>query len=153
MCKRRAGRRWQRCCGAWPTSLCPTCRRGRPPDASPLAGRPSGGIFGRSGPRPAMHPVLLQIGTTVVWSHEIFVALGVAVALVASWRIARERGRADQELLLIVAGGLLGAAILARVGLAIRYLQEADAPSLLGFLGHTGRTVLGGLAGGYGGVV
>jgi prolipoprotein diacylglyceryltransferase len=100
-----------------------------------------------------MRPVLFQIGTTVIWSHEVFVALGVAVALVVSWRIARVRGRADQELLLIIAGGLLGAAILARLGLAIRYLQEADAPSLLGFLRHTGRTVLGGLAGGYGGVV
>ena len=100
-----------------------------------------------------MRPVLFQIGTTVIWSHEIFVALGVAIALVASWRIARERGRADQELLIIVAGGLLGAAILARLGLAIRYLQQADDPSLLGFLRHGGRTVLGGLAGGYGGVV
>ena len=100
-----------------------------------------------------MRPVLFQIGTTVVWSHEIFVALGVAVALVASWRIARERGRADQDLLVIVAGGLLGAAILARLGLAIRYLQQADDPSLLGFLRHSGRSVLGGLAGGYFGVV
>ena len=100
-----------------------------------------------------MRPVLFQIGTTVIWSHEVFVALGVAVALVASWRIARERGRADQELLIIVAGGLLGAAILARLGLAIRYLQQADDPSLLGFIRHGGRTVLGGLAGGYGGVV
>jgi phosphatidylglycerol:prolipoprotein diacylglycerol transferase len=100
-----------------------------------------------------MRPVLFQIGSTVVWSHEIFVALGVAVALIASWRIARDRGRASQELLIIVAGGLLGAAILARLGLAIRYLQETDTPSILGFLRHTGRTVLGGLAGGYGGVV
>ena len=100
-----------------------------------------------------MRPVLFQIGSTVVWSHEIFVALGVAVALIASWRIARDRGRANQELLIIVAGGLLGAAILARLGLAIRYLQETDTPSILGFLRHTGRTVLGGLAGGYGGVV
>ena len=100
-----------------------------------------------------MRPVLFQIGNTVIWSHEIFVALGVAIALVASWRIACERGRANQDLLVIIAGGLLGAAILARLGLAIRYLQEADAPSLLGFLRHTGRTVLGGLAGGYGGVV
>jgi len=100
-----------------------------------------------------MRPVLFQIGTTVIWSHEIFVALGVAIALGASWRIARARGRADQELLVIIAGGLLGAAILARLGLAIRYLQQADDPSLLGFLRHGGRTVLGGLAGGYGGIV
>lgn len=100
-----------------------------------------------------MRPVLFQIGSTVIWSHEIFVALGVAAALVASWRIARDRGRADQDLLIIIAGGLLGAAILARLGLAIRYLQQADAPSLVGFLRRTGRTVLGGLAGGYGGVV
>lgn len=100
-----------------------------------------------------MRPVLFHIGTTVVWSHEVFVALGIAVALVVSWRIARERGRADQDLLFIIAGGLLGAAILARLGLVIRYLQQADEPTLLGFARYGGRTVLGGLAGGYAGVV
>jgi phosphatidylglycerol---prolipoprotein diacylglyceryl transferase len=100
-----------------------------------------------------MRPILFHIGTTYVWSHEIFVALGLATALVASWRLARERGRADQQLLWIIAGGLLGAAILARLGLVIRYLQQVDELTLTGFIRYGGRTVLGGLAGGYAGVV
>jgi phosphatidylglycerol---prolipoprotein diacylglyceryl transferase len=100
-----------------------------------------------------MRPIFLQIGSTYIWSHEIFVALGVLTALVVSWRMASKRGRADQELLWIIAGGLLGAAILARFGLVFRYLQQADEPTLFGFLRYGGRTVLGGLAGGYGGVV
>ena len=100
-----------------------------------------------------MRPVLFQIGTTYIWSHEVFVLLGLVVAVVVSWRIALRHGRADQQLLWIIAGGLLGAAIFARFGLVIRYLQQANDPTLMGFFRHTGRTVLGGLAGGYAGVV
>jgi phosphatidylglycerol---prolipoprotein diacylglyceryl transferase len=100
-----------------------------------------------------MRPILFQIGGTYIWSHQVFVALGLVAALTVSWRIARDRGRADQQLLWIIAGGLVGAAILAKFGLAIRYFQQADEPTLGGLFRSTGRTVLGGLAGGYAGVV
>jgi prolipoprotein diacylglyceryltransferase len=100
-----------------------------------------------------MHPVLLQIGHTYVWSHQVCVALGVVTALAVSWTLARRQGRADQQLLWIIAGGLIGAAILAQWGLVFRYVQQADEPTLAGFLRFGGRTVLGGLAGGYAGVV
>ncbi|HEX4936165.1 MAG TPA: prolipoprotein diacylglyceryl transferase family protein, partial [Gemmatimonadaceae bacterium] len=70
-----------------------------------------------------------------------------------TWRIARRHRRADQSLLTIVAGGLLVAAIFARYGLLFRYLQEASTPDLDGFLRYGGRTLLGGLAGAYIGVV
>ena len=100
-----------------------------------------------------MRPILFQIGTTPVWSHDVFVTLGVIGALAISWRIARRRGRADQDLLWVIAGGLLVAAVFARYGLVFRYLQQADEPTFAGFLRYGGRTVLGGLAGGYLGVV
>ena len=100
-----------------------------------------------------MRPILFQVGSTPIWSHDVFVTLGVVVALVVSWNLARRRGRADQDLLWIMAGGLLVAAVFARYGLFLRYLQQADVPTLAGFLRYGGRTVLGGLAGGYAGVV
>ena len=81
-----------------------------------------------------MRPVLLHVGGYVIYSHAVFVALGIAVALVTSWRIARRAGRADQDFLLVIAGGLVGAAILARYGLVFRYLLDARDPSLAGFL-------------------
>jgi phosphatidylglycerol:prolipoprotein diacylglycerol transferase len=100
-----------------------------------------------------MRPVLFHIGPYIIWSHEVFVVLGLATAVTISWRRATREGRADQQLLWIIAGGLLAAALLARLGVVFRYLQQADTPTLAGFLRQSGRTVLGGLAGGYAGVV
>src|SRR3954466_10384996 len=100
-----------------------------------------------------MRPILLHLGTYVVYSHAVFVALGIAVALVTSWRMAQRAGRANQDLLLIIAGGLLGAAILSRYGLVFRYLVEAHNPSVRGFLAYGGKSLLAGLAGAYAGVV
>jgi prolipoprotein diacylglyceryltransferase len=100
-----------------------------------------------------MHPILMRLGALTVSTHDVFTVLGIVVALVATWRIATRRKRADQHLITIVAGGLLTAAIFARYGLVIRYLQEAPSPDLDGFLRYGGRTLLGGLAGAYLGVV
>ena len=100
-----------------------------------------------------MRPVLLHVGGSVIYSHAVLVALGITVALVTSWRIARRAGRADQDFLLVIAGGLVGAAILARYGLVFRYLLDARDPSLPGFLAYGGKSLLAGLAGAYAGVV
>lgn len=100
-----------------------------------------------------MRPILLHVGAYVVYSHAVFVALGIAIALVTTWRLATRAGRADQDLLAIIAGGLVGAAILARYGLAFRYLSQAHDPSLRGFLDYGGKSLLAGLAGAYAGVV
>jgi phosphatidylglycerol---prolipoprotein diacylglyceryl transferase len=100
-----------------------------------------------------MRPVLFHVGTIPIWSHAVFVGLGTAVALLSAWYVARIRGRATQELLWIVSGGLIGAAILAKFGLGARYVLDATAPSLTGFLRDGGRTLLGGMAGAYLGVL
>jgi prolipoprotein diacylglyceryltransferase len=60
---------------------------------------------------------------------------------------------AQRELIWIISGGLVGAALLARFGLAFRYLSDVAHPSLAGFLRYSGVTLLGGLAGAYIGVV
>jgi phosphatidylglycerol---prolipoprotein diacylglyceryl transferase len=100
-----------------------------------------------------MRPILLQVSGHVVYSHTAFSALGVIVALISTWFIARRARRADQDLLVIVAGGLVGAAILSRYGLVVRYLWEASDPSFRGFLAYGGKSLLAGLAGAYLGVV
>jgi prolipoprotein diacylglyceryltransferase len=100
-----------------------------------------------------MRPILFRFGELDVWSHPAFAGLGIAVALYMTWRTARRTGRADRPLLFIIAGGLLGAAILAKFGLVFRYLQLANEPTLAGMLRYGGRTLLGGLVGGYLGVV
>lgn len=100
-----------------------------------------------------MRPVLFELLGYTFWSHDFFVLLGVVTALVISWRIALRRKRADEEMLYILLGGLIGAAVFARFGLVFRYLQGADTPTFEGFLRYGGRTLLGGLAGGYAGVI
>ena len=100
-----------------------------------------------------MRPVLFTIGDFHIPSHSAFAALGAVIALWSGWRIARRHRRINHQFLLIVAGGTLGAAFLARYGLAIRYVLEPGGATLAGLLAYGGQTVLGGLAGAYVGVI
>jgi prolipoprotein diacylglyceryltransferase len=67
--------------------------------------------------------------------------------------MAVRAARADQNFLTVIAGGLVGAAILARYGLVLRYLWEAHEPTLRGFFSYGAKSLLAGLAGAYAGVV
>ncbi len=100
-----------------------------------------------------MRPILFHIGQTPVWSHTVFVGLGLLLALLVSWHITTQRGRASRAMIVIISGGLVGAALFAKFGLVVRYALEAAQPTLSGFLREGGRTLLGGLAGAYLGVI
>jgi phosphatidylglycerol:prolipoprotein diacylglycerol transferase len=100
-----------------------------------------------------MRPILVTVGSTAILSHEFFVAVGAAVALFISIRIAIVRGRMSHELVWIAAAGLVMAAIFSRFGLAIRYALEPGAATFAGLLEYGGRTLLGGLVGAYLGVI
>lgn len=100
-----------------------------------------------------MLTVLFHIGSIPIWSHAVFVGLGMLLALRMTWLLARRHGRASPEFIWILSGGLVGAAIMARFGLLPRYVLDAKTPSVAGFLAYGGRSLLGGLAGGYLGVV
>jgi phosphatidylglycerol:prolipoprotein diacylglycerol transferase len=100
-----------------------------------------------------MRPILFDIADLHVWSHAVFAGLGMLVAIVVSWRIARREGRADRRMFVIIAGGMTLAAIFAQFSLVLRYLLDVDEPTVMGFLRFGGRTLLGGLVGGYLGIV
>ena len=100
-----------------------------------------------------MLPVLFHIGVTPIWSHSFFSAIGMLVAIAMSWRIARRQRRDSIQLVWIISGGLMGAALMARYGLVVKYTLTAASPSAAGFLRYGGASLLGGLAGGYLGVV
>lgn len=99
-----------------------------------------------------MHP-LIRIGALSVPSHGVFVGAGVIVALWSAWRLARREGRVSHELVWIVAAGMVGAAFLARFGLSIRYALLPGEATWQGLLEYGGRSLLGGLAGAWLGVV
>lgn len=100
-----------------------------------------------------MGPQQLMLGSLAVPTHDLFVALAVLVtAAMVLWE-SRRRGRADRTMVVISAGALFGAGVGARLGTVVRYLAEADHPTWTGVLLDSGKTVVGGLAGAYIGVL
>jgi phosphatidylglycerol:prolipoprotein diacylglycerol transferase len=85
--------------------------------------------------------------------HGVFVLLGTAAAVALLVREARRRLRLDHELMIVVVGALGCGALAAKLSTLWPYLQTAAEPSLGGILVNGGKSVLGGLAGAYLGVL
>lgn len=100
-----------------------------------------------------MVPVLFRLGPVAVGTHDVFVVLGVAAAVVVFWAEGRRRRVQDPRLWSIAAGAVVVGAIFAKLGTGWRYLADDPEPSLLGLWLHGGKSVLGGLAGAYFGVL
>jgi len=100
-----------------------------------------------------MVPVLFHVGVLPVRTHEFFTLLGLAVGSGVLVIEARRRGMLDARLPWLVLGALLGGGIGARLGTLGRYLADAPDPSVSGALLEGGKTILGGLAGAYVGVL
>lgn len=99
-----------------------------------------------------MLPVLFRVGPIAVGTHDFFVLAGVLTA-VAVLALRPDPDADRSKLPYLVAGGLLGGAIVAKLGTGWQYMVMADEPSLVGLWLHGGQSVLGGLAGAYGGVL
>lgn len=88
----------------------------------------------------------------VVPTHELFVGLGVAVAALVFAIEARRRGHRDPRLLYVVAGALIGGALMMRLG---TWMQHVDLRRNASFVEHWlygNRSILGGLVGAWVGV-
>jgi prolipoprotein diacylglyceryltransferase len=100
-----------------------------------------------------VHPVIAELGRVSVGSHEFFVALGVLVAAVVVWREARRRGLWDDGMLVAVTGALVGGAIGMRLAGLVRSLDPERNPPMALAWQYGVKSVLGGLAGAYVGVL
>jgi prolipoprotein diacylglyceryl transferase len=100
-----------------------------------------------------VRPVFAHVGRYAVPSHELFVFLGTVVAAAVFFHETRRRDLADERLLWIIAGTLLGGAIGAKLATIWRYVAFTGDHSLEGMLLRGGRSILGGLAGAYVGAV
>lgn len=94
-----------------------------------------------------MHP---RVGP--VPSHELFVGLGVLVAVIVFVIEARRRRQTDERLIHVVAGGLVGGALLMRLGTWAQHLDLRDNASLAEQWAYGNRSILGGLFGAWLGV-
>jgi prolipoprotein diacylglyceryl transferase len=100
-----------------------------------------------------MVPVLFHVGSVPVRTHEFFTLMGVLAGVIFLVIESRRRGMFDHRLLWLTLGALVGGAIGARLGVVGRYLFQAPSPSVAGALIEGGKTILGGLAGAYLGVL
>ncbi|TNM50162.1 prolipoprotein diacylglyceryl transferase [Nocardioides albidus] len=85
-------------------------------------------------------------------THELFVGLGVAVAAGVFVIEARRRGQTDERLVYVVAGALVGGALLMRLGTWAQHLDLRDNATLAEQWVYGNRSVLGGLVGAWLGV-
>ena len=100
-----------------------------------------------------MHPVLLVVGGVAVGSHEFFVALGVLAAAVVVVLESRRRGMWGDEMLVAVAGGLVGGALGMHAASWLRSPESAVQTPVLQLWQYGAKSILGGLTGAYLGVV
>jgi phosphatidylglycerol---prolipoprotein diacylglyceryl transferase len=100
-----------------------------------------------------MYPVLFHVGSIPVLTHDFFTVLGLLAGTAVVVIEARRRGMADRAMATIVVGALFGAALGTRAGNWWLYLTQTVHPTLPGLLVDSGKTVLGGLTGGYLGVL
>jgi prolipoprotein diacylglyceryl transferase len=96
-----------------------------------------------------MYPVLAHVGQVPIRTHDLMVALGIAVAALVFWYEARRRGVRDERLWYVVAGALVGGAILTRLGTWVQHLDLRANASLAEQWLYGNRSILSGLLGAY----
>jgi prolipoprotein diacylglyceryl transferase len=93
------------------------------------------------------------LGGFPIGTHDLFVGLGVlAAAVVFVWEV-RRRGIDDDRVWVIVAGGLIGGAVLARLGTWLEHLDLRRNASFVEQWLYGNRSILSGLVGAYVGVL
>lgn len=94
-----------------------------------------------------------HLGPVTVGVHNVFVALGVAAALLVFVGEARRRGAVNEQSVVAAAGALIGGAIGMRLSGWARHLDFSANPNLAQAWEFGSRSVLGGLLGAYLGVL
>ena len=101
-----------------------------------------------------MVPTLGHLGKLPIGTHDVFVGLGVLVALlVFVLEVRRRRLGGDERLWVIVAGGLGGGALLARLGTWWQHLDLRQNATFVEQWLYGNRSILSGLVGAYVGVL
>jgi phosphatidylglycerol---prolipoprotein diacylglyceryl transferase len=94
-------------------------------------------------------PTLGPIGTIPVDTHNAFVGLGVLVATLVFLAEVRRRRIADDRIWVVVAGALIGGALLSRLGTWLQHVDLRRNASLVEQWAYGNRSILSGLLGAY----
>ena len=99
-----------------------------------------------------MFPVLYQNGPIIVFTHDFFTLLGLAVGLLFYYRELRRRGMLSYQIFWISIAAIVGGGIGARLSVVWEhpayYANIASVP-LSYFFTHSGKSIIGGIVGGY----
>ena len=88
-----------------------------------------------------------------ILTHDVCVALGIGVAAVVFlWEVRRRRAQ-DDRLWYVLAGALVGGALLARLGTWAQHLDPRDNATLVEQWAYGNRSILSGLVGAYLGAI
>lgn len=99
-----------------------------------------------------MYPVLVQIGPLTVMTHDAFSVVAVLVGLAIYYRELRRRGWLDDRIVWIsmaaIVGGVAGARLITAWEHPNVYAALAERP-LSEVIEHSGKSIIGAIAGGY----
>ena len=99
-----------------------------------------------------MYPILVEIGPWRVPTHDAFTILALLVGLAIYYRELRRRGWLDATIVWISLVAILGAGVGARLITSwehIEYYADLDGVPLTVAIEHSGKSLIGALAGGY----
>jgi prolipoprotein diacylglyceryltransferase len=103
-----------------------------------------------------MHPVLGQIGPVTILTHDVFTILALIVGLAIYYGELARRGWLDAPIVWISLVAIVGGAIGARTITAwehLEYYASLEGVPLTYAIEHSGKSIIGALAGGYVGIV
>jgi phosphatidylglycerol---prolipoprotein diacylglyceryl transferase len=100
-----------------------------------------------------MHQILFTVAGHPVYAHETFVALGFLVGLAVFVLECRRRHSWDDRLVPVIAGIVVGGAVGARLGGLVDAALQDGPTAVVWAWDEVGRSILGGLAGAYGGAL
>jgi phosphatidylglycerol---prolipoprotein diacylglyceryl transferase len=102
-----------------------------------------------------MHPILVELGTWRILTHDAFSVLAVAVGFAIYYRELRRRDWLDRRIVAVSIAAVVGALIGARVITAwehLEYYSALDGVPLTVAIEQSGKSLIGALAGGYLGI-
>ena len=98
-----------------------------------------------------MHPILIQTDTLIIDSYSAFFLLAWVIGGVIFYRSFRKLGWELEQMLFVMAGCIFGAVAGAYIFNALFYGWE-EIPYQIRLLAFSGKTIIGGIAGGFIGV-
>ncbi|MDQ3880046.1 MAG: prolipoprotein diacylglyceryl transferase [Chloroflexota bacterium] len=99
-----------------------------------------------------MLPILFQRGSVTIYTHDAFTVLGLLAGLVVYYRALGRERMLEPRIVVISLAALVGGAIGARLITAWEHLPYYAALGEVPFtyvISHSGKSILGGLVGGY----